>query len=37
MKIGETGPYYAFVGASFIYSTVGGLDVNTSMQVPPAK
>ncbi len=33
MKIGETGPYYAFVGASFIYSTVGGLDVNTSMQV----
>lgn len=32
MKIGESGPYYAFVGASFIYSTVGGLDVNTSMQ-----
>lgn len=33
MKIGEEGPYYAFVGASYIYSTVGGLDVNTDMQV----
>lgn len=33
MKIGENGPYYAFVGAAFIYSTVGGLDVNTDMQV----
>ena len=33
MKISEEGPYYAFVGASYIYSTVGGLDVNTDMQV----
>lgn len=33
MKVGESGPYYAFTGASFIYSTVGGLDVNTNMQV----
>lgn len=32
-KIAETGPYYAFTGASFIYSTVGGLDVNTDIQV----
>ena len=31
--IADEGPYYAFVGASFIYSTVGGLDVNTDMQV----
>lgn len=33
MKIAEEGPYYAFVGASYIYSTVGGLDVNTDIQV----
>lgn len=33
MKIDEEGPYYAFVGASYIYSTVGGLDINTNMQV----
>ncbi|MCI9264437.1 MAG: FAD-binding protein [Oscillospiraceae bacterium] len=33
MKIGDKGPFYAFVGASYIYSTVGGLDVNTSLQV----
>ena len=33
MKIGEKGPFYAFVGASYIYSTVGGLDVNTNLQV----
>ena len=33
MKISEEGPYSAFVGASYIYSTVGGLDVNTDMQV----
>ena len=31
--LSEEGPYYAFVGASYIYSTVGGLDVNTDMQV----
>lgn len=33
MSIANEGPYYAFVGASYIYSTVGGLDVNTDMQV----
>lgn len=32
-KVAETGPYYAFVGASYIYSTVGGLDVNADIQV----
>lgn len=33
MTIADQGPYYAFVGASYIYSTVGGLDVNTKLQV----
>lgn len=33
MKIADEGPYYAFTGASYIYSTVGGLDVNTDLQV----
>lgn len=33
MSIADEGPYYAFVGASYIYSTVGGLDVNTNLQV----
>lgn len=33
IAIPETGPYYAFAGASYIYSTVGGLDVNTDLQV----
>jgi fumarate reductase flavoprotein subunit len=27
------GPYYAFLGAPYCYSTTGGLDVNTSLQV----
>ena len=29
----EEGPYYVSVGAPYAYSTVGGLDVNTSLQV----
>ncbi|MEG0569864.1 MAG: FAD-binding protein [Erysipelotrichales bacterium] len=33
VAIPDTGPYYAFTGASYIYSTVGGLDVNTNLQV----
>lgn len=33
VAIPENGPYYAFVGASYIYSTVGGLDVDTNIQV----
>ena len=33
VSICQEGPYYAFKGASYIYSTVGGLDVNTNMQV----
>ena len=33
MRIAGEGPYYAFVGASYIYSTVGGLDVDTEMRV----
>lgn len=32
VPVGE-GPYYAFVGAPYAYSTSGGLDVNTSFQV----
>ena len=31
--IGDSGPYYAFVGAPYAYSTCGGLDVNTDLQV----
>ena len=33
VAIPENGPYYAFVGASYIYSIVGGLDVDTNIQV----
>ncbi len=33
MSIAGEGPYYAFVGASYIYSTVGGLDVDTNLRV----
>lgn len=29
----KDGPYYAFVGAPYAYSTCGGLDVNTQFQV----
>ena len=29
----EEGPYYVSVGAPYAYSTTGGLDVNTSLQV----
>jgi fumarate reductase flavoprotein subunit len=29
----DRGPYYAFAGAPYCYSTAGGLDVNTSLEV----
>ncbi|HHW91081.1 MAG TPA: FAD-dependent oxidoreductase [Firmicutes bacterium] len=29
----KEGPYYAFVGAPYAYSTCGGLDINTKFQV----
>jgi fumarate reductase flavoprotein subunit len=31
--IDDTGPYYAFLGAPYCYSTTGGLDVDTSFRV----
>ncbi|WP_425357478.1 FAD-dependent oxidoreductase [Leadbettera azotonutricia] len=33
VPLGSSGPYYAFLGAPYCYSTTGGLDVNTSLQV----
>ncbi|MDD2592252.1 MAG: FAD-binding protein [Erysipelotrichaceae bacterium] len=32
-KVEGEGPYYAVIGAPWIYSTVGGLDINESFQV----
>ncbi len=32
-KVEGEGPYYAIVGAPWIYSTVGGLDINENFQV----
>jgi fumarate reductase flavoprotein subunit len=33
VPIGSQGPFYAFVGASYCYSSCGGLDVNSRLQV----
>jgi len=36
IPLGENGPWYAFVGESVVYSTCGGLDVDTQLRVVKA-